>query len=178
MVSNTELERKINEIKGKLETEWQTLDSVYNKIKKKYDEIEEYRTRRDELNQLVKTLISEAKEKQKERDILQESIKPKREVFKNLRLNIKEYAKQISELKDVRDGKHREAKGSLEGLKDNVKGSITTLLSLDLSLKDEITLFNMIFSTKQRYEAQTLAEDIPSLERIRAPDTRRRGANR
>jgi uncharacterized coiled-coil DUF342 family protein len=109
---------------------------------------------------LVKNLISEGKEKQKARDKLQDSVKPKREVIKNLRLNIKEYAKQIAELKDIRDGKHRKAKGSLEGLKDNIAGSLTTLLTLDLSLKDEITLFNMIFSSKDRFSAKTEAENI------------------
>jgi uncharacterized coiled-coil DUF342 family protein len=160
MVSDAELKRQINKIKDKFETKWQALDDIYGKIKSKHDEITEYKTRRDELNQLVKTLIVEAKERQKERDSLQESIKPKREVIKNLRLNIKEYAIQINDLKNIRAGKHREAKGSLEGLKNNVADSLTTLLILNLSLKDEITLFNMIFATKQRYQAKSMAEDI------------------
>ncbi len=160
MTSDAELRRQIDAIKDKLETEWKALDEIFGKIKSKYDEIDEYKSRRDELNQLVKTLITEGKEKQRERDLLQDSTKPKREVIKTLRLNIKEYAKQINELKDIRDGKHREAKGSVEGLKDNINSSITTLLTLDLSLKDEITLFNMIFSSKKRFEAKTMAEDI------------------
>lgn len=160
MVSDSELKQQINDIRTKLETEWQALDDTYTKIKTKHDEINEVKTRRDELNQLVKTLISEAKEKQKDRDALQESTKPKREIIKNLGLNIKEYAKQISELKEIRAGKHREAKGSLQGLQDNIATSLTTLLTLDLSLKDEITLFNMIFSTKQRYHAKMDAEDV------------------
>jgi len=160
MVSDSELKQQINEIRTKLETEWQALDNTYTKIKTKHDELNEVKARRDELNQLVKTLISEAKEKQKERDALQESIKPKREIIKNLRLNIKEYAKQIAELKEIRAGKHQEAKGSLQGLQDNIATSLTTLLTLDLSLKDEITLFNMIFSTKQRYHAKMDAEDV------------------
>ena len=160
MVSDDELKNQINEIKSKLEVEWQALDSIFGQIKDKNDQINEYKRQRDEFNQLVKTMITEAKEKQKERDTIRETIKPKLEIIKNLRLNIKEYGKQISELKDIRDGKHREAKGSIEGLKDNVEASLTTLLSLDLSLKDEITLFNMIFSTKERYSAKVIASDI------------------
>ena len=105
-------------------------------------------------------MINEGKEKQNERNVLQESIKPKREIVKTLRLNIKEYAKQITELKAIRDGKHRVAKGTTEGLGDNIAASVTTLLTLELSLKDEITLFNMIFSSQNRFEAKTQAKDI------------------
>ncbi len=160
MISKDELKRQINEIRDKLEIEWRTLDQIFEKVKNKHIEIDEFKSRRDEFNQLVKTRISDALDKQKERDKLQESTRPKREVIKNLRLNIKEYAKHISELKDIRDGKHREAKGSRVGLKDNIAGSLTTLLNLELSLKDEITLFNMIFSSQERYQAKIQADDI------------------
>lgn len=159
MVSDAELKTQISGIKDKLEIEWQALDTIFKKIKDKHDSVNELKQRRDDFNQMVKNLISEGKEKQKERDKIREAIKPKREVIKNLLLHIKEFSKQIAELKNIRDGKHREAKGSLEGLQDNVSASLTTLLTLDLSLKDEITLFNMIFSTKQRYDAKILAED-------------------
>ena len=160
MVSDTELKHRIKEVRDKLDNEWKALDEIYTKLKNKRNEISELKQRRDEFNQSVKNLIAEAKEKQKERDKLHESIKPKREVIKNLRLNIKEYAKQIAELKNIRDGKHREAKGSLVGLQDNIAASLTTLVTLDLTLKDEITLFNMIFASKERYNAKMTAEDI------------------
>jgi len=160
MISNPELEAQIKTVKDKLDAEWRDLDEVFKKIKTKHDEVDALKARRDEFNQLVKTSISEGKEKQKERDQQQKAVHPIREVIKNLRLNIKEYAKQIAELKDIRDGKHRKAKGSLEGLKDNVASSLTTLLNLELTLKDEITLFNMIFSSKDRFEAKAQAEDI------------------
>jgi uncharacterized coiled-coil DUF342 family protein len=159
MASDTELKAQINKVKEQLDAEWQALDEIFKKVKGKNDEVNDYKTKRDEFNQLVKTLITEGKEIQKERDNLRETAKPKREVIKNLRLHIKEFSKQINELKDLRDGKHREAKGSIEGLKDNVMSALTTLLTLDLSLKDEITLFNMIFSTKDRYDAKLMAED-------------------
>jgi len=154
------LQQQIDDLKAKLETEWQALDSIFGKIKNKQDEVTEFKTKRDECNQLVKTLISEAKDLQKERDSVRKTAKPKREIINNLRLHIKEFSKQISELKNIRDGKHREAKGSIIGLSDNINSSLTTLLTLDLSLKDEITLFDMIFSTKQRYDAKVLADDI------------------
>ena len=157
---DAKLKQQIDEIKSKLETEWQALDAIFVKIKSKQDEVTGYKTKRDEFNQLVKTLISEAKDMQKERDSIRGTTKPKREIIRNLQLNIKEFGKQIAELKSIRDGKHREAKGSLQGLSDNIASSLTTLLTLDLSLKDEITLFNMIFSTQQRYDAKILADDI------------------
>ena len=160
LVSDEVLKQQIDEVKAKLDNEWNNLSVVFNKIKAKHNEINELKTRRDEFNQLVKTHISSAKELQKERDQLQETTKPKREIIKNLRFNIKEYAKQINELKNIRDGKHREAKGSIQGLQDNLAASLTTLLTMDLALKDEIILFDMIFSTKERYEAKVEADDI------------------
>jgi len=160
VTSDKQIKQQIEEVRLKLDNEWRTLEEVFNKIKNKNDEISELKIQRDGYNQLVKTLINEGKEKQKERNKIQESVKPKREVISKLILNIKEYAKQISELKDIRDGKHREAKGSLEGLMDNIAGSLTTLLSLDLTLKEEIMLFDMIFSSKDRYYAKVSAEDI------------------
>jgi uncharacterized coiled-coil DUF342 family protein len=160
MVSDDELKRQINEVRDKLDSEFQNLDEIFKKIKNRQNEINEKKARRDDFNQLVKNLISEAKEKQKERDHLRESTRPKREIIKNLKFNIKEYAKQINDLKNIRDGKHREAKGSIQGLQDNLAASLTTLLNMDLSLKDENTLFNMIFSTKERYEAKVEADDI------------------
>jgi chromosome segregation protein len=160
MVSDEVLKQQIDEVKAKLDVEWKSLNEIFNKIKTKHNEVNELKSRRDEFNQLVKTLISNGKELQGERDQLQQSTKPTREVIKNLRLNIKEYAKQINELKNIRDGKHREAKGSIQGLQDNIAASLTTLLTMDLALKDEITLFNMIFSTKDRYEAKVEADDI------------------
>ncbi|MFW9881568.1 MAG: hypothetical protein ACFFG0_51540, partial [Candidatus Thorarchaeota archaeon] len=82
MVSDTEIKNQIDEIKNKLDIEWQTLDSIFSKIKSKNDEVNEYKRQRDEFNQLVKTLITEAKEKQKERDAIRDTIKPKREIIK------------------------------------------------------------------------------------------------
>ncbi len=160
MVSDEELKRQISEVRDKLDSEFQNLNEIFNKIRDKQNEINDKKARRDEYNQLVKNLISDAKEKQKERDLLRESTKPKHEIIKNLKFNIKEYAKQINDLKNIRDGKHREAKGSIQGLQDNLAASLTTLLTMDFSLKDEITLFNMIFSTKERYEAKVEADDI------------------
>ncbi len=160
--SSEQIKQKIEEVREKLDAEWRGLDEIFKKIKLKNEEINVYKTQRDEFNQLVKNLINEAKEKQKERDSIKQSINPMLEVIKNLRFNIKEYAKQINELKNIRDGKHREAKGSLDGLRDNIAASITTLLTLDLTLKDEITLFNMIFSTRERYWAKQQADDIHS----------------
>jgi uncharacterized coiled-coil DUF342 family protein len=159
MVSDAELKRQIDEVKQKLDIEWQSLDNIFKKIKTKNDDIIGLKTRRDEFNQSVKTLITEGKDIQKDRDILRETAKPKREIIKNLRLHIKEFSKQISELKNIRDGKHREAKGSIESLQDNVVNMVTTLVNMDLSLKDEITLYNMIFDTQHRYNAKILAED-------------------
>jgi uncharacterized coiled-coil DUF342 family protein len=160
--TDAKIKKQIDEVRGKLDAEWRILDGIFTKIKEKNNEINEQKRQRDEFNQLVKNMINEAKEMQKERDSIRETTKPMREVIKNLRLNIKEYAKQINELKNIRDGKHREAKGSLDGLKDNIAASLTTLLTLDLSLKDEITLFNMIFSTKDRYQAKEQADNIHS----------------
>jgi uncharacterized coiled-coil DUF342 family protein len=157
-----QIKRQIERVREKLDAEWRILDGIFTKIKEKNNEINEQKRQRDEFNQLVKNMIGEAKELQKERDDIRKTTNPMREVIKNLRLNIKEYAKQINELKNIRDGKHREAKGSLNGLKDNISASLTTLLNLDLSLKDEITLFNMIFSTRDRYQAKQLADDIHS----------------
>jgi uncharacterized coiled-coil DUF342 family protein len=159
MVSDAEIKKQIDKLKNKLEIEWQALDQIFTEIKSKRDVLNDYKTRRDEFNQIVKELISQGKELQKERDTIRESVKPKVMIIKNLRLNIKEFSKQISELKNIRDGKHREAKGSKVGLKDNVESSLTTLLNLDLSLKDEITLFNMIFSARSRYDAKVVADD-------------------
>jgi uncharacterized coiled-coil DUF342 family protein len=160
MVSKDELKRQIDKVRAKLDNEWGLLDGIFKKIKEKHNEVNVKKTQRDEMNQLVKTLISEGKEKQKERDKHRDTTKPKYAIIKNLRLHIKEYAKQINELKDLRDGKHREAKGSIQGLEDNIAASLTTLLNMDLSLKDEITLYNMIFSTKDRYKAKVQADDI------------------
>ncbi|WP_455393205.1 hypothetical protein [[Eubacterium] cellulosolvens] len=62
MVSDAEIKRQINEIREKLESEWRALDAIFTKIKSKQDEILGYKSKRDQFNQLVKTLVSEAKE--------------------------------------------------------------------------------------------------------------------
>ena len=63
--TDAELKRRIDEVRGKLDSEWQILDGIFKKIKNKNDEINENKRQRDEFNQLVKNLINEAKEIQK-----------------------------------------------------------------------------------------------------------------
>ena len=76
METDEQLKAKIEAVREKLDSEWRSLDLIFKKIKEKNDEINQYKSRRDEFNQMVKTLIDDGKDKQKERDAIRETVKP------------------------------------------------------------------------------------------------------
>jgi uncharacterized coiled-coil DUF342 family protein len=65
---------------------------------------------------------------------------------------------KVSQLKAKRDGYNHKARGKVDYFKKQITGQFNTLLTMEISLKEEILLFNMIQDLQRRIEAGMKAD--------------------
>ncbi|MEM3342234.1 MAG: hypothetical protein QW728_06035 [Thermoplasmata archaeon] len=137
-----------------------------NKIYQTIEQIKQLRaklnaavTKRDELNKLVQDMIQEAKRFQQKRDEINQKLLELKMEKKEHTSQIKKEASKITEIKQERDKLNEMAKGTVESLSRNIFNSLKTLFTLDLSLKNEIILFEMIMETQERLKIKQKADE-------------------
>jgi phosphoserine phosphatase len=164
MINEEEIRERIQELMELQIDEQARLRALINEVKDKRNLTNKLKKERDELNAKVKETINEAKKHLSDRDRIQNQIKKRNTDKKSIFKQISRKAQTISKTKEERDKLNKEAKGYQERLRDQMVGSIKTLLGMDLSLKNEIIMVEMIFDfqgrLKQKMEADKLHQEI------------------
>jgi len=131
-------EIKLNEIMATIEEKKKRIDQLYDEKK--------------EILNNIRKLIGEGKDHQKKRDSLQTNISPKRRHVKDFRNNVEVLSAKVTRLKKERDDQNRKAKGKLEYLNKQITGQFTTLMTMEIALKEELLLYNMILDMQEKIE--------------------------
>ena len=131
-------ESKLNEIMATIEEKKKRIDQLYDEKK--------------EILNNIRKLIGEGKDHQKKRDSLQTKISPKRRHVKDFRNDVEVLSAKVTRLKKERDDHNRKAKGKLEYLNKQITGQFTTLMTMEIALKEELLLYNMILDMQEKIE--------------------------
>ena len=131
-------ESKLNEIMTTIEEKKKRIDQLYDEKK--------------EILNNIRKLIGEGKDHQKKRDSLHTKISPKRRHVKDFRNDVEVLSAKVTRLKKERDDHNRKAKGKLEYLKKQITGQFTTLMTMEIALKEELLLYNMILDMQEKIE--------------------------
>jgi len=129
-------------------------------IKQKRAEAAELKEKRDSFNAEVKRLVAEAKVHLEKRDRVQKEIKALKEKRAEIQKNIKPRAEKIRSDKHVRRILNRAAGASLQGLREDFAASLKTLFGMELSLREEVIMVEMVMDLQRRYNARKNAESI------------------
>jgi|GEM_PF-2422011 len=156
----SELEQRVKYYDEKIREEKQKIRFLIESIEKKRMNVDSIKKDRDNLNMQVKEIIAEAKKKIEQRDEYHKKIALLKEERKKLEESISPHIQKITEMKKIRDKYNEYARGSAELLKKKVEESFKTLIEFDLSLKDEITLFDITMELSDRYYAKKNADKV------------------
>lgn len=134
--------------------------ALINEIKEKRALSDQLKKERDSLNAQVKEAIEKAKQHLAKRDEMQAGMKTEKDKTKEITSKIQEKAAVISKVKAERDKHNKEAKGYLENLQAQFTNSLRTLMGMDLSLKNELIMVEMIFELQGRIAQKIEADKL------------------
>jgi uncharacterized coiled-coil DUF342 family protein len=133
-------------------------------IKEKRNRADDLKKKRDALNAEVKRLVGEGKEHVKKRDAIQEQIKKLKGKRAEITQDIAPKAKHIRSEKEIRDRLNRAARASPKELKIEFDASLKTLFGMDLTLRQEVIMVEMVMEVQRRFlqrkDADELSTDI------------------
>jgi uncharacterized coiled-coil DUF342 family protein len=159
-MQNFEIAQKIKEIRDKI-SELRDEDQILEvKIKNKYSEVDMLKQSRDELNTKVKELSQKPKKILEKRKEVWENIEEMNEEKKAIYKEMQPYLQRIGELRKVRDSLNNSSRGTFERLLQNYHQTRTSLETDDLSLKNELYLYNYLFEIKDRLRVKARADII------------------
>jgi len=147
--------RKVEKNAFKKEGEVNRIMGLIDEKRRRIDEL--YEEKKQILNNIRK-LIGEGKDHREKRDELHTKASPKRKFVKGLKKEIDVLSEKVSQLKAERDRYNQKARGKVDYFKRQITGQFNTLLTMEISLKEEILLFNMIQELQQRIEAGMKAD--------------------
>ncbi len=173
-MQNFEIAQKIRDIREKISELRDEGDILEVKIQNKISEVESIRQRRDELNNKVKDLSRKPKEILAKRKEVWENIEEMNEEKRNLYKEMQPYLQRIGELRKVRDAYNQASRGTLDRLLNSYEGTTNNLLKDDISLKNELYLYNFLFEIKDRLMVKARADVIhKEIVRIKEVDLKR-----
>ncbi len=154
-----ELDKAIQSKEKLSQSKEKKLSDTITLIDRKRNEIDELYKKKGEQIALVKKLIKEGKELQKKRDALQTKLKPMWNDFKKYQKNMDKHAENIKELKGERNEFNKEARGTLGYLENSLIEQFKTLLTREISLKEEIRIYSMFIDLRKRTQISAIADE-------------------
>jgi len=157
MEKESHLRKEINTLRYKRQ-------NLINEIKQKRNNADDLRDKRDSLNTEVKDLVNQGKEHLKKRDEFQKKVRELKEKRSGITKGIKPKADQIRSEKEERRKLNRAAHASEEEIVADFDASLKTLFEMDLSLRDEVIMVEMVMDVQKRYlarkNADTMSQEI------------------
>lgn len=173
-MQNFEIAQKIREIRDHI-SELREEEEILNlKVQNKIREVEAIRERRDQLNLKVKELSSKPREILEKRKEAWESISGTNEERRRTFREMQPYLQRIGELRKVRDSFNAASRGTMERLMANLETTRQDLLRSDLSLKNELYMFDLLFEIRDRVLLKLEADKVHrEIVRIKEEDLAR-----
>ncbi|HHD16872.1 MAG TPA: hypothetical protein ENK47_09200 [Euryarchaeota archaeon] len=159
-MQNFEIASKIRELRDRISELREEEEILALKIENKFNEMEAVKKRRDELNDKVRELSRKPKDILQKRKEMWENIENMTTEKKNLFREMQPYLRRIGELRKLRDSYNEASRGTLERLKENLKETEKNLLKDDLSLKNELYLYNYLFELRDRLLVKARADAV------------------
>jgi len=133
---------------------------LITEIKGKREKAGKLKEKRDALNKEVKRLVTGGKEHLRRRDEFQGEIKVLKKERAGITQDIKPKAHRIKSEKEVRRQLNRAARASAEELQLEFVASLKTLFGMELSLREEVIMVEMVMDIQRRYSARKNADTI------------------
>lgn len=149
-MQNFEIASKIREIRENIGETKEEIEILDLKVQNKNTEVEVIRERRDRLNEQVKNLSKKPKEIMAERKDMWDNISETNEEKKRIYKEMQPLLQRIGEIRKVRDELNEASRGTLDRLKENYQSTNQNLLISDISLKNELFLFQYLFELRDR----------------------------
>ncbi|MBN1389216.1 MAG: hypothetical protein JXA22_01090 [Candidatus Thermoplasmatota archaeon] len=170
-MQNFEIVGKIKELRdriGEIKEEIEILDLRYHN---RNTEVESFREKRDALNQQVKELSQKPREILEGRKDVWGNISETNEEKKKIFREMQPFLQRIGELRKVRDDFNEASRGTLDRLKENYISTRENLLSSDISLKNELFMYQYLFELRDRLLVKREADTFHSrIVRIKEMD--------
>lgn len=147
-----ELEKELSKKEGYAFKKESEMGDISNLIETKKKRVNKLYEKRKEILSNIRQLIMEGKEHRKKRNDLHSQSSPKYGVAKDFKKEMDDLKEKVSRLKEERDRYNKKAKGKVDYLQKQIIGQFKTFLTVDISLREEIYLFNMIFEMQERIE--------------------------
>lgn len=159
-MQNFEIAAKIREVREKI-GEMRDEEEIINvKIKNRFQDVDNFRDRRDKLNAEVKELSQKPKEILDKRKNVWDNIGEMNSEKKKIFRKMQPYLQRIGELRRVRDTYNHASRGTLERLQSIYQGTMENLINDDVSLKNELYLYNFLFELRDRLNVKAKADVI------------------
>jgi uncharacterized coiled-coil DUF342 family protein len=173
-MQNFEIAQKIRDIREKISELRDEEEILHVKIRNKQSEVDSVRDRRDELNAKVKDLSKKPKEILAKRKEVWDNIEEMNEEKKKLYREMQPYLQRIGELRKIRDSYNQASRGTFERLLNTYNGTKDNLLKDDISLKNELYLYNFLFEIRDRLMVKARADAIhQEIVRIKEVDLKK-----
>jgi len=152
-MSEKELKNKVNDLRTQIGQHDRELKSIYKELKLHRTNMDDLKTKRNELNSKVKALVKKAREAKSKRDAFNEKIASLKSTRNEIQDNKRQFSSEISELKSKRDDLNKISKGSVETLSKSYVADLDVFVNADIPLNHEIDLYERLLSMKERLDA-------------------------
>ncbi len=159
-MQNFEIAQKIREVRERIAELREEEDILNLKVQNKIRDVEATRERRDQLNLQVKELSSKPREILEKRKEAWDSISGTNEERRRVFREMQPYLHRIGELRKIRDAFNAASRGTMERLLANLASTRQDLLSSDLSLKNELYMFDLLFELRDRVLVKVEADKV------------------
>jgi len=170
-MQNFEISQRIKELRERISELRDEEEILQVKLQNRLSELDKIKDKRDELNAKVKELSQKPKEILEKRkgvwDDISETNEEKRKMFKEMQ----PFLQRIGELRKVRDSYNAASKGTLDYLVEQYNAVKNDLLSSDLSLKNELFMYQLLFELRDRMLVKKEADSVhQAIVRIKEVD--------
>jgi uncharacterized coiled-coil DUF342 family protein len=159
-VKNFEIIQKLKELRDQMSVLKEEEDLLHVQLKNRINEARDLQAKRDDLNAKVKELSSKPREILSERKDIWDDIKVTGAEKGKLIRQIQPYLQRIGEVRKVRDAYNTASRGTMERLIENYKATSDQLLGSDINLKNELYLFELLFSMRDRIYVKRKADKL------------------
>ena len=164
LLGRLEIMERVSHLKREINDMRYRRQRLVSDIKEKRQNATNLKKKRDELNQEVKRLVTQGKEHVRKRDKVQGEVKILEEKRSGITQDIKPKAQNIRSQKEIRKHLNRTAHASVDELKAEFEASLKTLFQMDLALREEVIMVEMVMDVQRRYnarkDANVLSTDI------------------
>jgi len=133
---------------------------LISEIKGKRHRAGEMKKKRDVLNDEVRKLVAQGKEHIRKRNEFQASIRKLKEKRTGITQEIRPKAERIRSEKEIRRQLNRKARTSAENLTAEFNAALKTLFEMELALRDEVIMVEMIMDIQHRFRARMDADSF------------------